>query len=177
MRTWDTAVKNALRAYVNRDAYVYLYGAKNVLLKDRATVEMYMNLEPAYFSKYTNEEKEQIIRNSIGRIGIDCSAFTGWICTGDLQYSTGQKNNSVPNKSICDGVAGSILYTTFGGAGRHIGIDIGYGYCLHTGWESTDENIRKKRDSIVLQYMHNHSIDWEYSGKSNVIDYTGADNR
>lgn len=98
--------------------------------------------EPQYFSRYTPEEIAQIKRNSIGKIGIDCSGLVGWLCTGDKQYSTGHINNCTKYNTLQDGPTGSILYTSWGGRGRHIGLDIGNGYTLQAGWESTDANIR-----------------------------------
>ena len=83
--------------------------------------------EPGYFSRYTPAQKKEIFDNSRGKIGYDCSGFTGWICTGDKQYSTGQINNCTNIiTDMAKGVAGALLYKETGG--RHIGLGIGYGY-------------------------------------------------
>ena len=67
---------------------------------------------------------------------------------------------------LCAGVAGSILYTTFGGTGRHIAIDIGYGYFLHSPSEGHTIELGK-----ILDYP------WDISGQSNCVDYSGDNNR
>ena len=72
------------------------------------------------------------------------------------------------------GVAGSILYTTFGGRGRHIGLDIGYGWCLDMGYESTDAIVASGNDSVRLTRIGETA--WEKSGQTRVLDYTGASN-
>ena len=71
-------------------------------------------------------------------------------------------------------MAGSVLYTTWGGKGRHIGLDIGYGFCLDMGYESTDAAVREGRDSVRLTRIAETA--WEKSGRSRVLDYTGASN-
>lgn len=174
-RTWDTAIKNGLYAYVHRKEYAYFYGAKGKVLTD-SVMNTLIQLSPSYFKKYTASEIEQIKNNSRGKIGYDCSGFVGWVCTGDECYSKAQINNcSFITNDLVAGVAGSILFTTHGGTGRHIGIDIGYGYCLDMGRESTDWAIENGLDSIRLRKILD--CDWEVSGESNVIDYTGADSR
>lgn len=178
MRTWDTAVKNALRAYTQRDKYVYLYGAKGTKLNTRADIEYFFKAEPAYFARYSAAEKEQIIKNSLGKIAYDCSGFVGWLCTGDKQYSTGQfNNNTFKTKDLVAGVAGSCLYTTYGGRGRHIGIDIGYGYCCDMAYESTDANIAAGKAGIRLYKISDGICAWEWSFRSRLIDYAGSDAR
>lgn len=179
-RTWDAAVKTALRAYtqsVYASNFVYLYGAKGVRLTSRDVIEQYFAMEPAYFARYNAEEREQIIRNSVGpnKIAYDCSGFVGWLCTGDMQYSTGQiRNCSYVTGDLAKGVAGSILYTTYGGAGRHIGLDVGFGYCCDMAYESTDKFITQHKAGIRFYKIKDGITPWEISGKSNVIDYTGA---
>jgi hypothetical protein len=176
-RTWDTAIKNGLRAYTQRDKYVYFYGAKGQTLTKK-TMDSLWAASPDYFKRYSAAEKEQIYRNSYGKIGYDCSGFVGWVCTGDKQYSTGQYNNtSFKTQDLVAGVAGSILYTTYSGAGRHIGIDMGYGYCMDMAYESTEANVAEGKAGIRLYKISDNVIPWEWSCKSKVIDYTGADNR
>lgn len=170
---FTTAIKNGLNAYRHRDEYAYFYGAKSQVLTD-AVMDALIAAEPNYFKKYSAEQLAQIKRNSRGKIGIDCSGFTGWICTGDRQYSTGQINNCKLITTPALGVAGSLLYTTFGGRGRHIGLDIGYGYCLDTGYESTDAIVASNNHSIRLTRIAETA--WEKSGQSNLLDYTGASN-
>ena len=174
MELFTRAIQRGLDAYRNRDKYAYLYGCKGTFLADRQTILNFFAAEPGYFSKYSDEQKEQIIRNSIGKYGLDCSGFVGWICTFDRQWSTGQINNCKLITTPALGVAGSILYTTFGGKGRHIGIDIGYGYALDCGYESTDAVIAANNHSIRLTRIVETA--WEKSGQSRLLDYTGATN-
>lgn len=181
MRMWYEAVRTALTAF--RQCYwygnfVYIYGAKGVRLDSEARIRELMSYEPAYFSRYTEEEKDQIVRNSIGRLAYDCSGFVGWLCTGDMRYSTAMiQNCSFTTNNIPEGVAGSVLYTTYGGRGRHVGIDLGYGFCADMAYESTDANIQAHRAGIRLYGITEGITPWEISGRSNVLDYTGADAR
>lgn len=172
MKLFTEAIKTGLDMYRHRDEYVYFYGAKGVRLT-RPVMLALIEAEKDYFSKYSPEQLEQIMRNSEGKIGHDCSSFSG-TCTGDHQWSTGQINNCTKITTPRDGVAGSLLYTTFGGRGRHIGMDIGYGYCLDMGYESTDAIVASNNHSVRLTRLAETA--WEKSGQSRVLDYTGASN-
>ena len=154
----------------------YLYGAKGVWLKNEAMVWDYINREKAYFSKYSTEELNQIVKNSVGKFAMDCSALTG-LCTGDMQWSIGQINNCFKYNSLVAGPTASLLFTTFSGVGRHIGLDVGgtghgQGLCMHIGWESTDANVAKGLAGIVFEPIANRP--WERSGQSNFVDYAGV---
>lgn len=176
-RKWDDAIKNGLRAYTQREKYAYMYGAKGQVLT-LELIDYFINAAPDHFKKYSAEELNQIRRNSVGKIGYDCSGYVGWVCTGDKHYSTAQfENSSFRTQDMVAGVAGSILYTTYGGIGRHIGIDMGYGYCLDMAYESTDANIREGKAGIRLYKILDNVTPWEWSARSNVLDYTGANNR
>lgn len=164
MITWDNAIKNGLYAYVHRDQYAYFYGAKGQKLTD-AVMDALIAAEPAHFARYTAQQIQEIRDYSRGKTGYDCSGFTGWVCTGDKRYSTGQIENCTSiTQDLVAGVAGSLLYKS--SSGRHIGIDIGYGYFLHMPTEMHTIELGK-----ISEY------NWELSGKSAVVDYTGADNR
>lgn len=171
MQKWNEVINKAIAAYKSGE-YVYLYGAKNVKLTSEAQIREYFKREPAYFAKYSEEEKNQIIRNSLGKIAADCSGFVGWVCTGDKQYSIGQINNCSKYNTLQAGPSGSILFTTWGGTGRHIGLDVGNGLCMHIGWESTDRAIREGRAGIIFEPIANRA--WEKSGQSKVVNYTGS---
>ncbi len=175
MVTWDEAVKRALHAYLERDRYCYLYGAKGKYISCREDVIALMQAEPEYYARYSEEEKEQIIRNSLYKTAYDCSGFTGWLCTGDRQYSKGQLGSSTyQTRDLASGVAGSILFTTYGGKGRHVGVDMGYGLCLDMAYESTDKNIREGKASVRLYSIHTGNTPWEISFRDCCVDYTGA---
>jgi len=168
---WNDVVDRAIAAFKSCN-YVYLYGAKNVKLTSEEQIRNYFAAEPAYFKRYTEAEKKQIIKNSLGKIAIDCSGFTGWVCTGDKQYSIGQINNCSKYNTLAGGPTGSLLFTTWGGAGRHIGLDVGCGLAMHIGWESTDKAIKEGRAGILFEPITTRA--WEKSGESNVVDYAGA---
>lgn len=170
-RKWSEAVDRGIEAFRSND-YVYLYGAKNVRLTSEAHIRDYFKREPAYFARYSEAEKAQIIRNSLGHMAADCSGFTGWVCTGDQQYSIGQINNCSKYNSLQAGPTGSIIFTTWAGQGRHIGLDVGNGLCMHIGWESTDKAIAEGRAGILFEPITARA--WEKSGESNVVDYNGA---
>lgn len=170
-RLWSDVVNRAIAAYKSKE-YVYLYGAKNIRLTSEAQIREYFKREPNYFARYTEEEKAQIIRNSLGKIADDCSGFTGWVCTGDQQYSIGQINNCFKYNTLAAGPTASLLFTTWSGRGRHIGLDVGGGYAMHIGWESTDKAIREGRAGILFEPIT--AREWEKSGQSNAVDYTGV---
>lgn len=170
-RNWKDVIDRAISAFRSGE-YVYLYGAKNVRLTSEAQIRAYFNQEKAYFSRYTTEELAQIVRNSLGKMAADCSGFTGWVCTGDKQYSIGQINNCSKYNTLQAGPTASILFTTWGGTGRHIGLDMGNGLCMHIGWESTDKNIREGKAGILFEPITARA--WEKSGESNCVDYAGV---
>lgn len=167
---WSTAVDRGIGAYRSGE-YVYLYGAKNVRLETEAEIREYFRMEPKYFAKYTEAEKKQIIRNSLGKIGTDCSGLVAH-CTGDDQWSWGQINNCYKYNSLASGPTASILFTTWGGNGRHVGLDAGNGWCFHIGKESTDANIRAGEAGIIFEPITARA--WERSGQSNAVDYSGV---
>lgn len=172
MITWKEVVNNAYKAYSERKKYVYFYGAKGQVMTE-ARMDALINASPSYFARYSAEEIAQIKRNSLNKIGIDCSGFTGWICTGDKTYSTGQySHRRSRTQDIKAGKIGSLVYTTFNGTGRHIGIDVGNGYVMDIGTESTDANIANGRAGIRL--WKNDVVAWEWSFESTYVDYTGA---
>lgn len=166
--------------YVAPYPYCYLYGAKGKFISDIQTVIEIFKAEPEYFKRYSEIEKEQIIRNSIGRTAYDCSGFVGWACTGDKRYSTGQIENSHNVKTNQSGFisnpGGSILYTTYGGKGRHIGLDCDHGWCIDMAYESTDKNCDEGKAGIRLYRIIPDRFNmawtpWEKSGMSNVVKY------
>lgn len=175
LRSWRTVVANAIKAFKSGE-YVYFYGARNIVLTtENMNYLMFVDEETRkHFAKYSNAELEQIQRNSLGKRGLDCSAYTGGdkTGTGDDQWSKGQFNNCSKYTTPAQGRTASLLFTTWGGTGRHIGLDIGNGYCLHIGWESTDAAIREGRAGIMLQRIED--VAWEQSGESKAVDYTDA---
>lgn len=159
MRTWDEAIKIGLDIYNNREKYCYFYGAKGQTMTD-TTMDALIAAQPTYFSKYTMQQIEDIKNYSRGKIGLDCSGFTGK-CIGNMTYSGAQIENCGTYETLAGGPAGSLLYKP-----GHIGLDIGYGYFLHFPIEGRTCELSK-----ISNY------DWQKSGQSKAIDYSGADAR
>lgn len=170
MKTWDEVVRDALNIYHHRDQYVYVYGAKGI----RITPENYRYLVEAehnyFYSKYTNDQiYKEIMPKCIGKIAYDCSGFISAI-TGCATYSTAIISQCTEKTNVIRNVpAGGILYTSFNGTGRHVALDMGYGYSL---------SFDKDGESCMMHKHSEKTMPWEIGGKlTNYIDYTGADNR
>ena len=116
--------------------------------------------EPDYFKKYTPEQLEEFKEKSLYKTGIDCSGFINLV-TGQYNYSTGYITEAVNVTTPDKGTWGNILYTTFGGTGRHIGLDIGAGRFLHIG--SMGKTIEL---GLIKEFP------WEKSGQLRNVDYT-----
>lgn len=161
-KTWDEAVKTALEIYLHRDNYAYFYGAKGQVLTDDLMTYLW-NAEPKYFAKYNETDRKRIFNYSRGKIGGDCSWFVGK-CIGDMTWSGGIWSKCYDiNPDVFKGVAGSVVYKP-----GHIGIDIGYGFYLHTPSEL---------HTVELGRFKEWTVDWNWCGKHSYIDYNGADNR
>lgn len=168
--SWFQACKKAVQMYLDRDKYAYFYGAKGQKLT-KATMDALWNAEPGHFSKYSAEEKAQIYKNSLNKIGYDCSGFVCKV-TGETGYSIEILEKATKETTLTNGVAGQFLFTTWGGKGRHIGLDVGLGFQLDMGWESTDANVAKHKDSVHLARVKD--VAWERSFQTAAVDYTGS---
>lgn len=151
-------ISRATDLYSARDSFAYFYGAKGQVLTP-ALIKELMLVETAYFSKYTKEELEEIYHYSVGKIGIDCSGFIN-LLTGRVNWSTGYWEESLNKTTPVAGTWGNILYTTFSGTGRHIGIDIGEGRFLHAA---------KEMHSIEIGFIRDYA--WEGSGQIKGVSY------
>lgn len=154
-------IQTGMKMFYERHKYAYFYGAKGQRLTD-ATMDALIASEKNYFSRYSATELAQIKNYSRGKIGYDCSGFLSAI-TGQSNYSTGFYNESLNKTTPTLGTEGNLLYTTFGGTGRHIGLDIGYGYFLH---------MRKEGNTVEFGKVSDYA--WEKSGQIRGVDYTGA---
>lgn len=162
MISYYQVIQNAMNIYYNRDQYAYFYGAKGQRLT-MATMDALIACEPGYFhSRYRDEQLEAIKKFSLNRIGLDCSGFVN-ACTGQQNYSTGYYTDTLNKTTPKKGKEGSLLYTTWSGQGRHVGIDIGYGYYL---------DFRKEGESCHFGKIA--ATNWEHSGELKDVDYTGA---
>lgn len=159
--TYYQVIQNALDMYYHKDYYAYFYGAKGQRLTD-STMDYLIQAEPDYFKQYSAQQITDIKNYSRNKIGIDCSGFINLV-SGVTGYSSLLYETAPVKTTPKNGVEGSILYTTFGGTGRHIGLDIGYGYFLHSPKEGRTIELGK-----ISEYA------WEQSGQLVTIDYTGS---
>lgn len=161
---WADVLGNGIYIYENRDKYAYLYGAKGQLLTAKLIREFFA-MYPDYFKQYSDNEKRDIIEFSEGKTGLDCSGYINQCC-GQVNWSTGYYEQSLNKTTPALGTWGNILYTTFGGKGRHIGLDVGEGKFLHAP---------KELHSIELGIIKEYP--WEGSGQIKGVSYTLAGNK
>lgn len=157
MNAWYVIVQAALAVYANADNYAYFYGAKGEVLTD-ARMEELWNAYPNHFSKYDADMKRYIFNYSRGKIGYDCSGFVGAL-VGDASGSS-QLIAHCPSVSTdyLSCAPANILWKE-----GHVGIAIGYGFCLHfpsEGHSCTLSNI--------------NSVGWTKSGYHKNVNYLGA---
>lgn len=151
-----------MRIYYQRENYCYFYAAKGQIMTD-SLMDALIACEPEYWNKYRSKIPE-IKAYSRGKVGLDCSGFIN-ACTGQNNYSTGYYTETLNKTTPILGTEGNLLYTTFGGKGRHVGLDIGYGFCL-----SFDKPLHSCEFNRIAEYA------WENSGQLRDVDYTGAKN-
>lgn len=175
---WDEMLKDrALYLYTHQKDVVYMYACKGQRLTEDL-INYFYSAYPEHFAKYTKAELDEIKANSIGKIGYDCSGFVGAYCIGDNCYSLALiEKCSNKTSNIASGVAGSILFTTYGGAGRHVGIDTGLGYCVDMAYESTNDNIKNGLAGVRYYRIKDGITPWEVSGQHPMVDYEGANSR
>lgn len=159
MIKWDEVIKSAMYMYVHRDKYAYLYGTDGETGSD-ALVDRQVATYPAHFA---GMDINAIKANVRGKTCYDCS---GWIHTlfgaPDMSSSGVIADCSFTTSDLVAGVAGSVLWKS-----GHVGLDIGYGYCL---------DIPTELQTIRLQKISEY--DWIKSGRwEKYCDYTEAENR
>lgn len=159
--TYYDVIKKALLMFYHKDDYAYFYGAKGQRLTDE-TMNALIAAEPSYFGKYTTQKLVEIKDYSRGKIGYDCSGFVSEV-VGVANYSTGHYHSGAEKTTPLLGTEGNGLYTSFGGTGRHVGIDIGYGFFLHMPSELHSVTLGR-----ICEY------DWEHSFHFANINYKGA---
>ena len=148
-------VRDALKWYEHRDDIAYFFGAKWVILTD-AVMDYLIEQENWYFKRYDEKQLKAIKEWSRGKVGADCSAY---ICKsiGCDMISSAQLWARCNNKTgVKECKAGSLLRYP-----DHIGLDIGYGYCLHIG---------KELESIRLE--KNDKLGWIGGGEFDLLDYS-----
>lgn len=145
-------IARARQLFSEKSDIAYLYGAKGQRCTD-AVFEQLWAAEPSYFKKYNAQQKAEIKRFCVGKRVMDCSGFIN-VCVGQFNYSTGYWVKATDKTTPAKGLDGNILYTTFGGKGRHIGLDIGHGFFIHCPSEGKTLEI-----SVIADYP------WEGSGR------------
>lgn len=158
MRTWVDVVKNALAVYAERDKFAYFMGAKGEKLTDERMETLWNAYYNEHFHKYTDEQKKQIFDYSRGKIGYDCSGFVGGLVS-DASGSWGQIENCIAtSEDVISCAPGCILW--FPG---HVGISVGYGYCLHFPTEGATCTLSRV-----------DAVGWTKYGYHKNINYLGA---
>lgn len=145
-------IAQARQLYAKKSDIAYLYGAKGQRCTE-AVFEQLWAAEPNYFKKYNAQQKAEIKKFCIGKRVMDCSGFINE-CVGQFNYSSGYWAKATDKTTPVAGLDGNILYTTFGGRGRHIGLDIGHGFFIHCPSEGKTLEI-----GVIADYQ------WEGSGR------------
>ena len=159
MRTGLEVSQRALEMFNEREKYAYLYGAKGELGTEEFIRYMFKQY-PAYFSKYSAEQLEQIVEYSKGKILYDCSGFVCH-CAG-IPTSYSGKLMSECTKHTTDtkeAQAGWLAWKT-----GHVGIDRGDGTFLH---------MYKELETVVADRFSNY--DWQKQGRLRGVDYSYED--
>lgn len=172
---YSNAVMRAFEFYHRRNNLVYLYGAKGQVATPEF-IEALFAAYPAHYAKYSPAEKTEIIKNSVGKVAFDCSGFVcacfNWIKPAYSIELYNQATTEYP--TFKESRAGCMLFTTFNGTGRHIGLDCGSGMFAHMGNESTNKNVACGIDSVRLEWFENFPNYWEHYFEHKSVDYTGT---
>lgn len=159
MKTWDEVIKSALYMYVHRDEYAYLYGTDGETGSD-TLVDKMVAAYPSHFSGVDTTALKNDVR---GKTCYDCSGLIHTLFGAPDMSSSGIIGDcSYTTADLASGVAGSVLWKS-----GHIGLDIGYGYCIDIPTEFNTIRFQK-----ISEYNWTKSGRWE-----KYCDYTGADNR
>lgn len=152
-------VKKAIFYLYNRDLIAYFMGAKGEILTMERMSEL-ISWFPDYFSRYEDWEIRDIMKFSVGKTGFDCSGLVS-ACVGAPGQSSWDLWDQTTNRtSVKDCKAGSFLYRP-----GHIGIDIGYGYCV---------DIAKEGEGVRL--IPNDQAGFEAGGEYIYADYSMMQN-
>lgn len=158
MLNWADLISRAITMYSEKEKYCYWYGASGEVMTDEIMYNL-MSWYPEYFSQYSWDEIDRFMDYSRGKIGYDCSGFIDAL-TGQDNYSTGYYEASLNKTTPEKGTWGNILYTTFEGKGRHIGLDIGAGRFIH---------MPKEGRTLEMEFIRHYP--WEHSGQVAGVSY------
>lgn len=135
--TYYEVIKKALYMFYHRDEYAYFYGAKGQVLTDEV-MNTLISLEPAYFQSIQHRNLQLIKLSRVVKsdLIVAASYLPLWVCkiTALDTIMMGQKNNTAFRHRR------KRVVFIFGGKGRHVGIDIGYGFFLHMPKRDTQLN-------------------------------------
>lgn len=116
-----TAVQKFYDLYFGRDSIAYWLGAKGEILTYQRMQEL-VSWNPQYFSKYTPDQLEALMRWSEGKIGFDCSGLV-CACYGIAGYSSWTlREMMVRTSSVKECKASSVLWKP-----GHVELDLGFG--------------------------------------------------
>ena len=163
--------KRALDMYMKKEKYSYLYGGAK---GERGTEEFIRSMfqsYPQYFSKYSNDQKENIVKYCLGKILYDCSGFVCH-CAGITHVYSGKLYQNGSNKTthILDGKAGWLCYKT-----GHVGIDRGDGTFLHIPSEMHTIEPKRFSDYDWTDQCRIAGVDYSYEDAQNVYTVQPGD--
>lgn len=156
-------VQKAFDIYFNRDSIAYWMGAKGEVLTYERMDEL-IKWNQAYFdSHYSAAELERLKNWSVGKIGYDCSGLISH-CVGVQGWSSWTLwEHCINTCGIKESKAGSILWRP-----GHIGLDLGFGACMHIGKEGQTIRID---DNISPVPAFTTAGQWEYADYSMMFNY------
>lgn len=162
MKQFFILLRTAFKLYVNRDKYIYFYGAKGETLTD-GIMNAFIEAYPSYYKRFTKEELAKFKNQARGKIGLDCSGFITAI--SGIYGNSAMIYEACPKKTtVANGKAGSFLFKRGDGV-NHCGLDIGYGYCMHIG--SMGKTIEIAKIQAVGFTMSGELPEYDYSGATN----------
>lgn len=143
----------------NRDLIAYFMGAKGEILTPERMDEL-ISWNPEYFARYDEWQLNDIKEFSNGKTGFDCSGLVS-ACIGQPGQSSWELWAQTTNRtSVRECKAGSFLWRP-----GHIGIDIGYGWCV---------DIAREGEGVRL--VPNDQVNFEAGGEWIGADYSMMDN-
>ncbi len=164
MRTGKEVSAKALEMYNNREKYAYLYGAKGQIGTDDFVRSMFAAY-PDYYSKYSDEMKEEIVKYCRGKILYDCSGFVCH-CAGISDVYSGKllEDGQKKTKNMKDGKEGWLCYKK-----GHVGIDRGDGTFLHIYGEMHTIEPKRFSDYDWTDQCQISGVDYSYEDQSTIV--------
>lgn len=156
--------KNALRFYVHRNNYAYLYGTDGQVGSDELVDKM-VRRHTKHFERYSHTDIQALKEYVRGKICFDCSGFVHTLFGAPDRNAFGIISECETTYQIPEQVTQSPEATVLWKPG-HIGVDTGHGTFVHI---STEFDTFKF--GIIREY------DWVKAGEwSEYCDYTDAYN-